>query len=414
MINKIRSEIIYLYAIQISNVILPLITIPYLARVLGADFFGKFSYAQAISVIAIFIVDFGFNFSGAREVSINTSSRKKIDQIYSNIQISKILIYSVVLILGFLLFSFIPHSNIDALLLILTIAASISSVLMPSWFFQGVGRSSYVTFLNLATRLISLLMIFIFVKSKQDILIAAFLQLSAPVIAGIFMQCIIFKKKMVTLNIALFKKEISRSLLMESYHNFSASFFTLGFTYITPILIKTFLGDTILGIYSVADKLANVLRQFYNPLVQANFAIICNSFKVKEFAEIKKRIKKIFWIFTFLSCAALLGNFFLGRFVISYVFGSQYNIISLLSIMIITQYIVSISIIVVNLVIIPAGNSYYLKKVYFIALVLYLIIFYPMLNFMGVYGVALSISSTEFLIVIFFVKFIHQRKLLTK
>ncbi|HHP1616587.1 TPA: oligosaccharide flippase family protein, partial [Klebsiella pneumoniae] len=73
-----------------------------------------------------------------------------------------------------------------------------------------------------------------------------------------------------------------------------------------------------------------------------------------------------------------------------------------------------ISIIVVNLVIIPAGNSYYLKKVYFIALVLYLIIFYPMLNFMGVYGVALSISSTEFLIVIFFVKFIHQRKLLTK
>ncbi|HHP2560376.1 TPA: oligosaccharide flippase family protein, partial [Klebsiella pneumoniae] len=77
MINKIRSEIIYLYAIQISNVILPLITIPYLARVLGADFFGKFSYAQAISVIAIFIVDFGFNFSGAREVSINTSSRKK-------------------------------------------------------------------------------------------------------------------------------------------------------------------------------------------------------------------------------------------------------------------------------------------------------------------------------------------------
>lgn len=412
MINKVKSEAVYLYAIQISNVVLPLITIPYLAKILGADFFGKFSYSQAISIMAVFIVDFGFNFSGAREISINISNSKKVDEIYSNIQFSKLLIYGVVLLLGVLLFFLAPHSNIDAILLIMAIAASISSILMPSWFFQGLGKSSYVAILNLITRLISLLLIFLFVKDRADVLIAAFLQLSAPVIAGVFMQIIIYKNKIVSLKMLLFKKNIARALLKDSYHNFSASFFTLGFTYITPIIIKTFLGDAVLGVYSVADKLANVLRQFYNPLVQANFSVVCTLFKTKDFYGIKKRLKHVFFVFLFLSLLAFIGNMVLGKVIIGYIFGAQYNVMPLLSIMIVSQFIVSISIIVVNLVIIPSGNSLHLKKVYFIALIAYLILFYPMMTFMGVYGVAISILLTEIFIVTLFVKMISKKRLL--
>lgn len=66
-------------------------------------------------------------------------------------------------------------------------------------------------------------------------------------------------------------------------HNFSASFLTLRFTYFNPILIKYFIGDAVLGIYSVADKLATVLRQLYNLLIQANFSTVCSLFERKRF-----------------------------------------------------------------------------------------------------------------------------------
>ncbi|HCJ3408385.1 TPA: oligosaccharide flippase family protein, partial [Klebsiella pneumoniae] len=67
---NVGRETIYLYLVQISNIILPLVLVPYLAHVLGVEFFGKLSYAQAISYIAIFFVDFGFNFSAARNIGI--------------------------------------------------------------------------------------------------------------------------------------------------------------------------------------------------------------------------------------------------------------------------------------------------------------------------------------------------------
>ncbi|MBM2727393.1 oligosaccharide flippase family protein, partial [Klebsiella pneumoniae] len=163
---NVGRETIYLYLVQISNIILPLVLVPYLAHVLGVEFFGKLSYAQAISYIAIFFVDFGFNFSAARNIGIDTNNNKNISRIYSNVQVIKSLIFIAVVLLGIAFVLLSNQSIIDKKLTILGVLSASSSILMPAWLFQGLGRNSNVAFLNFASRLLSLLLIVLFVKNQ--------------------------------------------------------------------------------------------------------------------------------------------------------------------------------------------------------------------------------------------------------
>lgn len=412
MSTNIKKETLYLYIVQISNILLPLIMVPYLAHVLGVASFGKISFAQAISYICIFLVDFGFNFSAARNIGINLNDKEEMNRLYSNVQCVKLFIFTMVLIVALFCITLSNLSTIDSQLVLLGALSSLCSIVMPVWLFQGMGKNSYVALLNFTTRVVSLGLIFLFVRTADDVLVAAALQLFSPLIAGLLMQGIIIRKKIVLFN----RKElsISQSLLItkESYHNFSASFLTLGFTYFNPLIVKFFLGDTALGIYSFADKLANVLRQLYIPLVQATFSNICNLFQNNNFDKIRRLLLTIFGIFTGLTVFAYLGNLFIGDIVIDLFFSKSKEISNLLLIMIITQGIISYSMILVNLIIIPAGFSCYLKRFYLMALIFYTIIIYPSVYCFGLNGVAGSIAMVELFIITVFWLFIKKEKIL--
>ncbi|WP_034458433.1 oligosaccharide flippase family protein [Buttiauxella noackiae] len=409
---NIKRETAYLYVVQISNIILPLIMVPYLAHVLGLDFFGKLSFAQAVSYICIFIVDFGFNFSAARGIGINIGKNKEIDKLYSNVQFVKIILFSIVVVFLFFLSLFINLSVIDSKLMLLGGISSLSSIVMPVWLFQGLGRNSYVAVLNLITRVFSMVFILLLIKSDADIITASSLQLLSPLVAGVIMQYFMIKKEIVRFKVKDISVSNSVTITKDSFHNFSASFLTLGFTYFNPILVKLFLGDSALGLYSFAEKLANVLRQLYIPLVQACFSKICILFQEGNTPIIRKIILKVFVFFTILTVIAYVGNVFLGDFIISLFFSQSASVSQLLLIMIITQGVISYSMILVNLIIIPAGFSFYLKRVYFKALVSYAVVIYPLIHFFGVYGVASSIVAVEIIIVACFGLFICKKKIL--
>lgn len=95
----------------------------------------------------------------------------------------------------------------------------------------------------------------------------------------------------------------------------------------------------------------------------------------------------------------------IGDYIINLLFRINYEVSFLLSIMIYSQFIISLSMIVVNLTIIPSGYSYYLKKVYLVALMFYFTIIYPMIKNYRINGIAVSIGLVEVLIVILFYNF---------
>ncbi|MGR5892125.1 oligosaccharide flippase family protein, partial [Raoultella planticola] len=127
---------------------------------------------------------------------------------------------------------------------------------------------------------------------------------------------------------------------------------------------------------------------------------------------LKSRLMKVFFIFLGISVLSYFLNFILGKFIINLFFSASTEVSNLLRIMIVTQFIISLSMILVNLIIIPSGFSSYLKRAYLYALIFYFSIVYPMVKSFGVYGVALSILLVELLIVTVFYLFIKNKSIL--
>ena len=83
--ESLRNNIIALAIVQASNYILPLISLPYLARVLGAESFGKVVFAQAFMMYFVLIVEYGFSWSATRKVAANRESHVLLGKIFMNI-----------------------------------------------------------------------------------------------------------------------------------------------------------------------------------------------------------------------------------------------------------------------------------------------------------------------------------------
>lgn len=405
----VRKEVFSLYLIQISNVAIPLLVFPYFTRVLGVEGVGKIGFAQTIFMLSSFLIDFGFNLSGAKNIGVLNNLKKNFDHLYSNIQIFRFLIYCFLSIISFVILVLFPMDKDDQYIVFIAVLASLGNVIIPNFLFNALSINSKLAVITLIIRILFLLPIFIFVKTKSDFMVAISLQLLPNILVGIVAQYYVTKKIDINFSFYLFDKLICVNQVKEAYHNFSASFFTLGFTYSIPLLVKFFLGDYALGIYTMVDKLINLMRQMYIPVIQGFYTKVCICYESKDWLNYRNYLKKILIIFSVIGLFALFFNYLFGEWAVSVIFGKVENLKHYLNIAIANQIIISIAIILVNFYILPSNNAYILKRIYAIAFLIFMPVFYILQKSLQLDGVFYSIQLIEILITLSFICFLYYR-----
>lgn len=189
---KIAKNYIYSLIYQIFTIITPLITTPYISRVLGPTNIGIYGYVESICVYFIVIGNLGFPLLGQREIAFTSDNFEKRSFKFADIMLGKTFFLSVSLI-AYIIFSifFAKDNNIIFLSYSLGIVADLLHV---GWFFQGIEDFKTTVVRNFIIKILSVASIFIFVKTPNDLLIYSIVINAANIIGNLFVVFALRKK----------------------------------------------------------------------------------------------------------------------------------------------------------------------------------------------------------------------------
>lgn len=408
VISNLKKEVISLYLIQIANILIPLATFPFFTRIIGVEGVGKIGFSQTVFLIISFLIDFGFNLTAARSISSNYKNTQEINKIYSNVLFFKFLLYLLILLILFPLIKSLNLEELDEGIIFIAFISAFGSVLTPNFLFNGLGVNSVLACITLIARILFIVPLFFIISGYEDLLLCVFLLLIPNFIIGVFCQYYVIKKLKIVFKLKNVQIGLCFLYIKEAYDSFIASFFTLGFTYSIPVLIKFTLGDYALGIYVLVDKIVGIMKQLYNPIIQAIYSKICILYD-ENINKYIKTIKKLFILFSFIGFLALMSNRIFGGILLETLFGKVDNLHHYVELAIFTQIIVSFAIIVVNFYILPSRNAYVLKKIYASGFLLFVPIYYLAQEKYGLSGAFYAMQITEFLIFCLLLSFTFYR-----
>jgi PST family polysaccharide transporter len=270
--KRLITNFLSLASVQGLNFILPLITLPYLLQVLGPSKFGLVSFAQAFIQYFILFTDYGFIFVATRDISLARDNKKQLSIIFSTVMLVRTLLLIISFLILVALVYFIPKFQSDSLIYFLTFGMVIGNVMFPVWFFQGIEHMKVISILNIISKAIFTIGIFVFVKEKSQFLYVPVLNSLGYIAIGLVsLYLIVFRYKVRFVKPS--KSDIVHQL-KEGWHIFVSNIVTSLYTTSNTFILGFFASNTVVGYYSSAEKVVKAILSVITPLVQTLYPFL--------------------------------------------------------------------------------------------------------------------------------------------
>lgn len=409
--KKIFSNFISLSFLQGSNLILPLITFPYLVRILGIEKYGLVMFAQAFMMYFSLIGDYGFNLSGTREVALYRNNFKKLTRTYNSILSARLgLIILGFIVMSIIVFSINKFSN-DWKLYFLTYAMILGNTLFPIWFFQGMEKMKYITILSVVSKLIFTILIFLFVNSPDDYLMVPMLNALGSIFIGFIALFIVNKHFNIPLKIQQTKYVVQQ--LKKGWYIFISKVSTNLYTSTTTFILGLVTNNSMVGYYVVAEKVIRIITSLFTPFTQAiypNIVKLAQKSRSETILLLRKILKYTFIIFLFIWIIAVC----LAETLFNLVFGNDVNhsiiIFRILSPLIV---VLPVAVILFNITLLSFKMDKYFFRIYTFGSVLNVLLLWVFLFILKIstIGAALSLLICEFSITIYAVVSLYKNNI---
>ncbi|SIT42908.1 Polysaccharide biosynthesis protein [Paraburkholderia ribeironis] len=390
-----RKVIASLYSVQLLNYAVPVVVLPYLSRVLGPAGFGVVGYAQTVAQILLIFVDFGFDLTSARKVALHSDQPEVLNKIYWTTMSAKSLL-AMICCMGLAALAFLgPDSGTNRVAMLLGMLIIWGSVLTPTWFYQGIQRMPMLALSMLLVRGVLLIPLFIFVRTAADVAVAAALQFSPAVVAGLVLTAWLFRTRRVSFGCTVKLRDVLRDM-KDAYHIFVSSALTSVYMYANVVFLRAIAGNADVGYYVAAEKLTTPLRQLSVPLIQSFFPKMCQLYANGDVHAVGRVLRRIVAVFTIAGALLFVGFQVLGKWFVTRFFGDGFTkTYHILQVMILVPAIICVAAAVVQLCIVASGNQNVLKRIYVVGALFHLCQMPLAIYFWGSVGAAYSVAATE-------------------
>lgn len=393
--NNVGRNFGYLVILQGVNFILPLVTMPYLVRVLGSDKFGLVMFAQSFAVFFNVLVDFGFNLSATREIAVNKNNSTVVAEIFSSVLLIKgsLLILSFLVLLG-LTFT-VPNLKNESMVFLLSFGVVFGQAIFPIWYFQGIEKMQFVTITNVLAKVLFTILIFALIKEKSDYLLVPIFNTIGFVVAGIIGLVIALRSvKLVGPNWLKTKLRFKESFQL-FISNLSVTLYTVSNT----VILGFFTNNTLVGVYASFEKLILAVKNIYGPLFQAMFPWLSKK-KEKEMGEItQKMILPLFG----LGLSIFLVIYFAGDYILEVIYADEIissysNVFRLLGLIAVFSALNMLF----NTLFLSVRKKYHERMLIMIVTgVLNLILGIGLVQSYDIWGIAITVTFSEFILLVF-------------
>lgn len=379
------SNFAWLSVLQVAGYIFPLISMPYLARIIGLDGFGKIAFASAILTWVQTIADWGFNYTATRDVAQNRENIHKVSVIFSNVLWARCTLMFISLFFLILLIVAFPKFRANTDILLVSFLMIPGHILFPDWFFQAMERMKYITVLNVVSKLLFTIAVFIFIKEKDDYILQPLLTSLGFVVSGI----ISFYYILVQWKVKILKPSINNIVITicKSTDVFLNNLMPNLYNSFSMVLLGVYGGDIANGKLDAGTKFVNIAQQFMQVISRAFFPFLSRQLdKHIIYARINIFLSLFISAFLFLFAPLIINCFFTEEFADSVV---------VLRIMSVSIFFLALSNIYGTNYMIIAGFERELRNITAIVSIIGFILSFPLIYYGGFIGAAITVTITR-------------------
>ncbi len=314
-----KKNFIYNIVYQVLVLILPLITVPYVSRTLGADGLGIYSYTYSIAYYFMIVAMLGLNNYGNRTIAKVKDDQEKLSKEFCSIYAFQLL-SSVIMVIAYFLYV-LMFDNEYRLIAFIQIMYVISSVFDINWFFFGIEKFKLTITRNTLIKVLSLILIFIFVKTPDDVWKYTVILSGSTLFSNLVLFS--FLKKYVKF-VRINKKEI-----LKHFKPCIVLFLPVISVSIYKIMDKIMLGVmstvTEVGYYENAEKIIQVPIAIITALGTVMLPRVSNMLYNNQEEEVKKTISKTMPFIMFLAFPMMFGIIAISKDFSLIFFGEQFE-----------------------------------------------------------------------------------------
>lgn len=311
--NPMVSNFISLVLLQGINYLLPLLSFPFLFRVLRVERWGLVTFGYALMQYFIIFTDFGFNLSGTKYISQHRENIEEINTFLNSALISRFFLCSISFLILLVLISFTKKFEQESLFYLLYFGMVIGNIMFPLWFFQGMENMKYITIFNIIAKTCSFLPFFIFIRKPEHYIYVPICYSFGFILAGLISLFIIYLKMGMKWYFTSIKDILF--VLKDSSTYFLSRLSTSLFTTSNSFILGLTCGNTVVGYYSAAEKLYQAYNQLLLPFTGVLFPHIAKTKNILFF-------KKFFYRISITNIFCVIMTILLSAFILNIVYGA--------------------------------------------------------------------------------------------
>lgn len=340
-------------AIQAMQLLLPLLALPWLARILGPDAFGLLMYLCLIPPLVALLVDWGLALGGGRAASKLRGDTEGLSRLLGSVLSARLILFVFCLCICAALFPFLPYVRSHPLAYAAAVLAGMARGSSPAWFFQGIGSGMpLMAAFDVCASCATLLLVVFFIHSPDDWQLYLFFLFATRVLAYGWLTLNLCRK---------FRPRLTASSgwmqIWQSAPLFVSAFVLMLCYNGSQLILGYYLAAEAMGIIAAVAKMLRAFGSLINPFSQTLFPEIC-ILRRKSPAQTRRILRSSLFLSLL---AAILGSALVwcsAPLLIAIALGPQYELAAkVLRIAICAAPVMICNNIISNQILVPFGQE---------------------------------------------------------